>query len=447
MTPRMYLRTASAQSAVLLLAAGIPSTYSAVAANPKPPEPDPANPVNYIEWLNEAFGGDIEDNAYDAYLRAYEEFTPFDGDWADALDGPWSDQENRKLAKWLDANRKALQQFRRAAASEECFFLLSDSHRTGDARLDSWGMLTLQPSLSPHRNAARGLIASGYRSWQQTGAQPLAEDALLVLRSAHHFDGSVTILARLVGTSCARFAYKALRTGLHLSGDPDALAATILPQLSAADPPYPPLERAYLLERVSTWDTCQRVYKPGKRKGTWTIYGPALQALNRRGVRGVNAETLIQAGYDTTLAELNAYYDAVAEWSRSPYHLATDQADRINRMREGSHNSFVRALLPSVTRSRVLYERITAERRATHLITRLLAYHAEHDRFPRKLSQLDLPDVDELRIDPFSGRDFVYRRKGDSFTLYSVAENLKDDGGRHDEKWADGDFVFWPVQD
>ncbi|MBP7933880.1 MAG: hypothetical protein KA354_04445 [Phycisphaerae bacterium] len=54
--------------------------------------------------------------------------------------------------------------------------------------------------------------------------------------------------------------------------------------------------------------------------------------------------------------------------------------------------------------------------------------------------------MSKLRIDPFSGRDFVYKQRSKGFLLYSVAENLKDDGGKHDDSWKNGDFVFWPVQ-
>jgi hypothetical protein len=28
-----------------------------------------------------------------------------------------------------------------------------------------------------------------------------------------------------------------------------------------------------------------------------------------------------------------------------------------------------------------------------------------------------------------------------------VGEDLKDDGGRHEASWKQGDFVFWPVQE
>jgi len=32
--------------------------------------------------------------------------------------------------------------------------------------------------------------------------------------------------------------------------------------------------------------------------------------------------------------------------------------------------------------------------------------------------------------DLFSGKDFVYRRDGEEFTLYSIGPDLKDDGGK-----------------
>ncbi len=58
-----------------------------------------------------------------------------------------------------------------------------------------------------------------------------------------------------------------------------------------------------------------------------------------------------------------------------------------------------------------------------------------------------------IPIDPFSDKPLVYKRTEDGFTLYSVSENLTDDGGKvfiDDEgrvrMWADeGDAVFWPV--
>ncbi len=50
-----------------------------------------------------------------------------------------------------------------------------------------------------------------------------------------------------------------------------------------------------------------------------------------------------------------------------------------------------------------------------------------------------LPTPDDV----FSGRPFVYRRKGDGFVLYSVGPNLGDDGGWWEEGGPDDD-ITWP---
>ena len=61
--------------------------------------------------------------------------------------------------------------------------------------------------------------------------------------------------------------------------------------------------------------------------------------------------------------------------------------------------------------------------------------------------------MEKLPMDPYSDGTLVYKKTDDGFLLYSLGENLCDDGGqvfRDDEgkikKWAsEGDWVFWPV--
>ncbi|NLE61217.1 MAG: hypothetical protein GX616_22945 [Planctomycetes bacterium] len=36
--------------------------------------------------------------------------------------------------------------------------------------------------------------------------------------------------------------------------------------------------------------------------------------------------------------------------------------------------------------------------------------------------------------DPFSGKAFVYRRQGDGYVLYSIGDDLKDNGGKRASK-------------
>ena len=56
-------------------------------------------------------------------------------------------------------------------------------------------------------------------------------------------------------------------------------------------------------------------------------------------------------------------------------------------------------------------------------------YKQKYGRYVDSLNQL-VPDIlSSLPLDPFTGKDFIYRREGKGFILYSVGENLKDDGG------------------
>jgi len=59
----------------------------------------------------------------------------------------------------------------------------------------------------------------------------------------------------------------------------------------------------------------------------------------------------------------------------------------------------------------------------------LLAYKDSFGQYPGTLDELRSKLGWKLREDPFSGKDFVYKREGNGFLLYSIGENLKDDGG------------------
>lgn len=48
-------------------------------------------------------------------------------------------------------------------------------------------------------------------------------------------------------------------------------------------------------------------------------------------------------------------------------------------------------------------------------------------------------------LDPFTGRPFIYRRAGREFRLYSVGEDMRDDGGESDETGRTPDLLLAPI--
>lgn len=78
----------------------------------------------------------------------------------------------------------------------------------------------------------------------------------------------------------------------------------------------------------------------------------------------------------------------------------------------------------------------------------LLAYKDKFDAYPRNLAELRAKLGWELKKDPFSGKDFIYRRQGKGFILYSLGTNMKDDGGLAPkdapgpDRWYNSDRVW-----
>lgn len=421
-------------------------------APPDPPRPDPAKPVNYLEWINSSCGSG-SGNAEEDYRKAFKQISPFEGDWGETLTRPWSD--NTAVSQWLTANEEGLRLFREAAMKPNYCSLTEPPQPTGDPRVDGMLILVQLPSLTPFRDASKGLIAEGYREWKRGDPSRLIQNVLVVLRSTNHLLRGSTLIERLVGTSSRAVGYDSILRIMHLTNDPDSQAATLVSKLADSDQPIPPFTLSVERERLFTLDFCQRVFLPGDEdQRSWQVHQPVLEVLLSNVNRRMSSTRIARIGYRKTIDEVNAYFDAVVDWARKPYHLVGTRRDRrrkepdpLSQLIIRSKNPLVKILIPSLTRARELNERISATRRATLLVVHIFNHRQRHQKFPHKLEDLDVPNLSELRVDPFSGRDFVYKRRRWSFTLYSIATNLTDDGGKHSDDWESGDYVFWPVRE
>lgn len=130
-----------------------------------------------------------------------------------------------------------------------------------------------------------------------------------------------------------------------------------------------------------------------------------------------------------------------------PYPQAAREAEELQQILAASKKPLTVALLSSLTRARELEERVQASRRGAYLVLYLFDHQRRIGSFPKSLGELKASGLAQLRIDPFSGKDFVYRPSGKDFVLYSVGANLKDDGGRQGKQSSEGDYVYWPVTD
>jgi len=112
-------------------------------------------------------------------------------------------------------------------------------------------------------------------------------------------------------------------------------------------------------------------------------------------------------------------------------------------------NTLASMLLPAIVpKFFIIYGRSEVNRRAMIIRTALHLHFLRNGAFPEALGELDSIVPEEMLIDPFSIKPFMYRRTDKGYMFYSFGSDLDDDGGTNfDYKQNDGDLVFaWPEQ-
>ena len=80
---------------------------------------------------------------------------------------------------------------------------------------------------------------------------------------------------------------------------------------------------------------------------------------------------------------------------------------------------------------------------AAELAVALRMHRSKTGSYPASLNDLVPGTVEELPLDPFTGRGFVYRQEEKGFVVYSLGKNGEDDGGRWDASGESTEDVVW----
>ena len=103
-----------------------------------------------------------------------------------------------------------------------------------------------------------------------------------------------------------------------------------------------------------------------------------------------------------------------------------------------------RMLIPGIENVQMKGLAMIASARIAKLAIKAIQLKKSKGGFPRGLAEIG--SGNEI-IDPFTGKEFIYKPEGNAFSLYSVGINLKDDGGREagkDDRKADD--IVWRYQ-
>ena len=130
-------------------------------------------------------------------------------------------------------------------------------------------------------------------------------------------------------------------------------------------------------------------------------------------------------------SEFLGYIDRRVQLSRLPYRtLKVRYPDVAATPDPASYAVLSDLLLLDFGRLVARRDSAVAQLYGSRILLALIAYKDRFGAYPSDLKTLRVKLGWEIPPDPFSGKDFGYRRQGRGFILYSIGDDLKDDGGR-----------------
>ncbi|GEM_PF-4456453 len=127
-------------------------------------------------------------------------------------------------------------------------------------------------------------------------------------------------------------------------------------------------------------------------------------------------------------------YEAIKESEKLEEEVRNDYRKEINKLFSKSAKisewHFIsHMLLPDIFGTFKIFAEYEAKLQEVRIVAALKLYRIKYGVYPDTLDDILLKILSPLPKDPFTGKNFIYKKEGDRFLLYSVGANLKDDGG------------------
>ena len=441
------------------------------------PVPDFTIEVDYVEWVRDYLGEDVEDNAYDAYSEfmpngvldpegdaAWPKFTDMinGGDY-DGPPGPWDPKEHPEWEASDQRARDLLDRFHEAGQHTGYHHPLQFADDAAELYDGDTPLLIsmLLPQLSKHRALAKAALAG---AWRRGEDGKVSADRMLrawesILRSANHVDTGSTLIEDLVAIAERALVQKHARWALKHGVFSDKELATAFDTLRELDRSNDDPGQSLRGEHAFAMEITQYLFGPPSPNGP-KLNTKRLESILDWGwiENEVQMDAARQMQPDDayeTVEVFDAHYRRLAESMSIGYPQVRTADIRDMEQRSLSGNPLVEMIMPSLSRYYTLRTREETSRRATQLAYATHLYKAETGKFPKSIDELPAEYGQTMRIDPFTGRYFGYRLTEEGPRIYSLSENGIDDGGIHSPRWDDkiendagsDAHVFWPPQD
>ena len=431
---------------------------------------EPVVTTNYVAELNNMVRpvADESLNAAPLYNKAIETFEELPADISEILRKKYyeaAEKDKQHIGKWLADNDE---HFRLViTGSQKPYYW---QHYEGEEMLS-----VLLPHLAGYRNLARALCRRAILRAEEGLYEEAFSDIKVCYRFGRHVKGNVVVLIeQLVGVAIEGLAVENLR-GILSEHQIDSVTLTMLQRELEQVIAGEVFAMNFSGEKLFIYDEIQRCFTEDR-------FGGGHLYLKRIGTLGSVVDEPVTTSQDLIIESIlnpeawprvvqvlffhpnkqqtreaadrfYAYCDTITQ--KTPARIRAEGIDvEKETMKIVGDNVLLSILAPANRRASEIVHRHRSNVEAAVTILALQRYKADKGSFPEDLQQLIIAGyIRQLPIDVYSDKPLVYRKTDDSFILYSVGENYKDDGGKPGEDsdgkprlWNnDGDSIFWPV--
>lgn len=377
--------------------------------------------------------------------------------WQNEFGGPprnWTDEQWKQVEAELAGMQDLLREARQAA-------------ELGGRALDldlSRGMGTELPHLAYLQTLARLLSLDAWALARGSHYESAVQDILAIMRLADCLVDEPFIISQIHRISIYILAYDTLRLALP----PAALSpelARVLMEYASRSAHREAFANAFFGEANALLIEFERIRKgapvaqvldggywfSGDRQG----YSRMEEALEDALVPLFQGKTAIaQKIYDTPVgkpwrdmdeATCVSLLTAMAETARLPYHQARPLLEQIQQQIEALPTTrlLTTRFASRLPKSIASQARLEATLDLIQLGLALDQYGKRNGTYPDSINTVASVLGGRIPVDPFTGQPYLYRVSDGGCLLYSVGQNLVDDGGR--DNHSDGDIV-WRTQ-
>lgn len=329
-------------------------------------------------------------------------------------------------------------------------------------RMTDWSvedpLSVIFPHFSKFREFARLLVAEGKWRKREGDIDGAVESQITALKLVRRIGDEPSLIGFLVQGAIFAIAFGGLR---QILSDADASPKTyqaLMSELQAWD-----IDRDFLQalrsDRVFVIATCEWMRRKASRRMTPELVEGELKvnlAIFLKDKSSLVAQNELKA-----LRHLNAVIDIARKGEPYDWNAIKQLEEQWEQEVAGpvksmnlmgmeliwDEKAIAKALVP--TYSKIFHRAASfhAMQRISQTAVALRLYRHEHGRYPETLEELVPKYLRSVPVDPFDGKPLRYKRLQNGFKVWSVGENMKDEGGVEGERrWIEGDIVWKAVK-